>query len=125
MMSGLLSTTAKASMRPPITAGPISRNFSGLNVVLISVAARMIAKRMDTAILLLNCRAAETLTLRGRQRQDERREIRHREGPGAHDQAPAGVLGIDSGRHRKLDRNRQPLLASNGLRNYICEPRRR
>src|SRR5215813_5601698 len=30
-MSGLLSTTATSSMRPPMTAGPISRNFSGLS----------------------------------------------------------------------------------------------
>src|SRR5918996_4690506 len=30
-MSGSLSTTATSSMRPPITAGPISRNFSGLS----------------------------------------------------------------------------------------------
>src|SRR3979490_634065 len=29
---GLLSTTAKSSMRPPITAGPISRNSSALNL---------------------------------------------------------------------------------------------
>src|ERR1700726_2953450 len=31
-MFGLLSTTAKSSMRPPITAGPISRNSSALNL---------------------------------------------------------------------------------------------
>src|SRR5579863_9516672 len=31
-MSGLLSTTAKSSIRPPITAGPISRNSSALNL---------------------------------------------------------------------------------------------
>ena len=30
-MFGLLSTTAKSSMRPPMTAGPISRNSSALN----------------------------------------------------------------------------------------------
>src|SRR5437660_6734178 len=30
-MSGSLSTTATSSMRPPMTAGPISRNFSGLS----------------------------------------------------------------------------------------------
>src|SRR6266498_3106655 len=30
-MSGLLSTTATSSMRPPIVAGPISRNFSGFS----------------------------------------------------------------------------------------------
>src|SRR5215469_753435 len=29
---GLLSTTAKSSMRPPMTAGPISRNSSDLNL---------------------------------------------------------------------------------------------
>src|ERR1700730_5432097 len=29
---GLLSTTAKSSTRPPITAGPISRNSSALNL---------------------------------------------------------------------------------------------
>src|SRR5260221_2409392 len=35
-MFGLLSTTAKSSMRPPITAGPISRNsrFFSLSVAL-------------------------------------------------------------------------------------------
>src|SRR5580693_7285691 len=31
-MFGLLSTTAKSSMRPPITAGPISRNSRLLNL---------------------------------------------------------------------------------------------
>ena len=31
-MSGLLSTTAKSSMRPPITAGPISRNSRLFNL---------------------------------------------------------------------------------------------
>src|ERR1700756_244506 len=31
-MLGLLSTTAKSSMRPPITAGPISRNSRFLNL---------------------------------------------------------------------------------------------
>src|SRR5215471_18019630 len=31
-MLGLDSTTAKSSMRPPITAGPISRNSSDLNL---------------------------------------------------------------------------------------------
>src|SRR5216683_6307362 len=31
-MFGLLSTTAKSSMRPPITAGPISRNSRFLNL---------------------------------------------------------------------------------------------
>src|SRR5579863_5811507 len=31
-MLGLLSTTAKSSTRPPITAGPISRNSSALNL---------------------------------------------------------------------------------------------
>src|SRR5437763_4558947 len=30
-MSGSLSTTATSSMRPPMTAGPISRNLSGLS----------------------------------------------------------------------------------------------
>src|SRR5436853_7827917 len=30
-MSGSLSTTATSSMRPPMVAGPISRNFSGLS----------------------------------------------------------------------------------------------
>src|SRR5271165_7378058 len=31
-MFGLLSTTAKSSMRPPITAGPSSRNSNPLNL---------------------------------------------------------------------------------------------
>src|SRR3954447_14462720 len=32
MMSGFDSTTAKSSMRPPIAAGPISRNLSPLKI---------------------------------------------------------------------------------------------
>src|SRR5258707_5429147 len=41
-MFGLLSTTAKSSMRPPITAGPISRSsrFFSLSVAFGSSAAR-------------------------------------------------------------------------------------
>src|SRR4051794_13533853 len=38
MMSGLLSTTATSSMRPPIVAGPISRNFTALKIVSTSAA---------------------------------------------------------------------------------------
>jgi hypothetical protein len=39
-MFGLLSTTPKSSMRPPITAGPISRNskFFSLSVTLVWLA---------------------------------------------------------------------------------------
>src|SRR5438105_15850813 len=44
-MFGLLSTTAKSSMRPPITAGPISRNsrFLNLSVGLCGAAAKFTA----------------------------------------------------------------------------------
>ena len=44
-MLGLLSRTAKSSMRPPITAGPISRNsrFLNLSVGLCGAAAKFTA----------------------------------------------------------------------------------
>src|SRR5579859_779064 len=44
-MLGLLSTTAKSSMRPPITAGPISRNsrFLNLSVGFCGAAAKLTA----------------------------------------------------------------------------------
>src|SRR5215831_5068400 len=56
-VSGLLSTTAKSSMRPPITAGPISRNsrFLNLSVGFCGAAARF------TAIAPSSTRRATTI----------------------------------------------------------------
>src|SRR5882762_3452969 len=51
-MSGSLSTTATSSMRPPMTAGPISRNLSGLSAAARSgggVAGVAAAKKRQIA----------------------------------------------------------------------------
>src|SRR5436189_2619011 len=53
MMSGLLSTTAKSSIRPPMAAGPISRNFSALNASLGSAASAVVATRKAKSILFI------------------------------------------------------------------------
>src|SRR5437016_8074785 len=69
MMLVLRSSTAKSSMRPPITAGPISRNFSALKVSLMSAAIAVVAMRNASAIFfiesqtLLNPRGARQETL--------------------------------------------------------------
>src|SRR5262249_37962811 len=48
MMSGFDSTTAKSSMRPPIVAGPISRNLSDLKTSLTSAAIATEAMKRNT-----------------------------------------------------------------------------
>src|SRR5258708_38508422 len=54
-MFGLLSTAAKSSIRPPMTAGPISRNSSALNLPVNagSLAASVFAVAAGFSLLLL------------------------------------------------------------------------
>src|SRR6266851_1861572 len=54
-MFGLLSTAAKSSIRPPMTAGPISRNSSALNLSVNagSLAASVFAVAAGFSLLLL------------------------------------------------------------------------
>src|SRR5256886_5973186 len=80
-MFGLLSTTAKSSMRPPITAGPISRNsrflnlsveFCGAPAVMRAPAnrnppqARMLGRALDLCFISLSSRARPGILLRSR-----------------------------------------------------------
>src|SRR6266576_3077156 len=78
---GSLSTTAKSSMRPPITAGPISRNsrflnlsveFCGAPAVMRAPAnrnppqARMLGRALDLCFISLSSRARPGILLRSR-----------------------------------------------------------
>src|SRR5579872_165045 len=65
MMSGFDSTTAKSSMRPPITAGPISRNLMDLNVSLLSAAVAQTAMRNTIAHVVTFFIAREMYQNRG------------------------------------------------------------